>query len=52
MKDPEKFKINKAKLDWQENVEGIYVSRGQLEGSHHVFVTIDSLLAEKLVFQA
>ena len=38
-------------LDLQENVEGIYVCRGQIEGSHPVFIPRDSLLAEKLIFQ-
>lgn len=42
MKDTEKFKISKEKLDSQENVEGIYVSRRQIEGSHRVFVATDS----------
>ena len=39
-------------LDLQENVEGIYVYRGQIEGSHPVFIPPYSLLAEKLIFQA
>ena len=39
-------------LDLQENVEGLYVCRGRIEGSHPVFIPPDSLLAEKLIFQA
>ena len=39
-------------LDLQENVEGIYVCRGRIEGSHPVFIPSDSLLAEQLIFQA
>ena len=41
MKDTEKFKISK-KLDLQENVEEIYVSRREIEDSHRVFVATDS----------
>ena len=52
VKNTEKFKISKEMLDLQENVEGIYVCRGQIEGSHPVFIPRDSLLAEKLIFQA
>ena len=52
MKDTEKFKISKEIFDLQENVEGIYVWRGRIEGSHAVFIPPDSLLAEKLLFQA
>ena len=52
MKDTEKFKISKEMLDLQENLEGIYVCRGRIEGSHPVFIPRDSLLAEKLIFQA
>lgn len=56
MKDTEKFKISKEKLDSQENVEGIYVSRRQIEGSHRVFVATDSSIISteiniKLTFQ-
>ena len=50
-KDTGKFKIRKEKLDLQENVEGIYICRGQTEGSHPVFISPDSLLAENLMFQ-
>ena len=39
-------------LDLHENVEGNYVWRGRIEGSHAVFVPRHSLLAEKLIFQA
>ena len=52
MKDIEKLKISKEMLDLQENVEGIYVCRGRIEGSHPVFIPSDSLLAEQLIFQA
>ena len=52
VKDTEKFKVSKEMLDLQENVEGIYVCRGQIEGSHLVFIPPDLLLAEKLIFQA
>ena len=52
MKDTEKFKISKEMLDLQENVEGIYMCRGRIEGSHPVFIPPDSLLADKLIFQA
>ena len=38
-------------LDLQEKIEGIYVCRGRIEGSHPVFIPPDSL-AEKLIFQA
>ena len=51
MKDTEKFNISKEMLDLQENVEGIYVCREHIEGSHPVFIPPDSLLAEKLIFQ-
>lgn len=51
MKDTEKFKISKEKLDLPENVEGIYVCRGRIKGTHTVFIPSDSLLAEKLIFQ-
>ena len=56
MKDTEKFKISKEKLDSQENVAGIYVSRRQIEGSHRVFVATDSSIISteiniKLTFQ-
>ena len=50
VKETEKFKIIKM-LDLQENVEGIYVYRGRIEGSHPVFIPPDSLLAEKLYFK-
>ena len=52
MKNIKKFKISKEKLDLQENVEEIYVYRGRIEGSQPVFIPSDSLLAEKLIFQA
>ena len=52
MKDKQKFKISKEMLDLQANVEGIYVCRGRIEGSHPVFIPPDSLSAEKLIFQA
>ena len=39
-------------LDLQENVEGIYMCRGRIEGSHSVFIPPDSFLAEQLIFQA
>ena len=52
VKDTEKFKINKEMLHLQENVEGICLCRGRIEGSHPVFVPSDLLLAEKLIFQA
>ena len=52
MKDTEKFKTSKKTLDLQENVEGIYLCRGLIEGSYPVFVPLDSLLAEKLIFAA
>ena len=52
MKNTEKFKISKEKLDLQENVEGIYVYRKGIEGSNPVFIPPDSFLAEKLIFQA
>ena len=52
MKDTEKFKISKEMLDLQENVERIYVCRGRNEGSYPVFIPPDSLLTEKLIFQA
>ena len=52
VKDTEKFKISKEMLDLQENVEGIYVCRGRIESSRPVFIPPDSLLAEKLIFQA
>ena len=52
MKDTEKFKISKEIFDLQENVELIYVWRGRIEGSHTVFIPLDLLLAEKLLFQA
>ena len=52
VKNTEKFKISKEMLDLQENVEGIYVCRGQIEGSHPVFIPRDSLLAEKLICQS
>ena len=52
MKDTEKFKTSKEMLDLQENAKGIYVCRGRIEGSHPVFTPPDSLLAEKLIFQA
>ena len=51
VKDIEKFKISKEMLDLQEKIEGIYVCRGRIEGSHPVFIPPDSL-AEKLIFQA
>ena len=56
MKDAEKFKISKEKIDSQENVEGIYVSRRQIKGSHRVFVATDSSIISteiniKLTFQ-
>ena len=51
VKDTEKFKVSKEMLDLQENLEGIYVCRGRIEGSHPVFIPQDSLLAEQLVFQ-
>ena len=38
-------------LDLQEKIEGIYVYRGRIEGSHPVFIPPDSL-GEKLIFQA
>ena len=46
MKDTEKFKISKAKLDLKENAEGIEVYTGRIEGSYPVFIPADSLLAE------
>ena len=52
VKDKQKFKISKEMLDLQANVEGIYVCRGRIEGSHPVFIPPDSLSAEKLIFQA
>ena len=53
MKETGKFKISKERFDLQENVIGIYVCRGRIEGiSHPVFIPRDSLLAEKLIFQA
>ena len=52
MKDTEKFKISKKTLDLQENVEGIYLCRGLIEGSYPAFVPLDSLLAGKLIFAA
>ena len=52
MKDTEKFKTSKKTLDLQENVEGIYLCRGLIVGSYPVFVPLDSLLAEKLIFAA
>ena len=52
VKDTERFKISKEMLNLQENVEGIYVCRGRIEGSHPVFISRDSLLVEKLIFQA
>ena len=39
-------------LDLQENVERIHIRRGQIEGSHPVIIPPDSLLKEKLLFQA
>ena len=51
MKDTEKLTISTEKLDFPENVEGIYVYRGQIEGTHTVFMPPDLLLAEKLIFQ-
>ena len=39
-------------LHLQENVEGIFVCRRQINSSHPVFIPPDSLLAEKLIFQA
>ena len=52
VKDTEKFKISKEKLDFQQNVEGIYVCSGRIEGSHAVFIPPSSLLAGKSIFQA
>ena len=52
VKDTETFKISKEILDLQKNVEGIYVRRGWIEGSHPVLIPPDPLLAEKLIFQA
>ena len=52
VKDTKKFKISKEMLDLQENVEKMYVCRGRIESSHPVFIPPDSLLAEKLIFQA
>ena len=52
MKDTEKFEISKEKLDLQDNVEGIYVHRARLEDSHPISIAPDSLLAQKLIFQA
>ena len=52
VKDTEKFKVSKEMLDLQENVEGIYVCRGRIESPRPVFIPPDSLLAEKLIFQA
>ena len=52
VKDTEKFKISKEMLDLQENAETMYACRGRIEGSHPVFIAPDSLLAEKLIFQA
>ena len=51
MKDTEKFKISKEKLDLKENAEGIEVYTGRIEGAYPVFIPADSLLAEKLIFQ-
>ena len=52
VKDTEEFKISNEMLDLQENVEGIYVCRGRIESPRPVFIPPDSLLAEKLIFQA
>ena len=52
VKDTEIFQISKEMLDLQENVEGIYLCREQIEGSQPVFIPRDSLLVEKLIFQA
>ena len=52
MKDTEKFKISEKMLDLQDTLEGIYVCRGRIEGSNPVFVPPDSLLVEKVIFQA
>ena len=42
VKDTEKFNISKEMLDLLENVEGIHVCRGRIEGSHPVFIPPDS----------